>query len=110
MMRLTNALGTIVATGAALFALTFATDARADDFKIEGGSGSVTVTATNAAYHLNKDFPWKAGGKPVKPTFGSGAEPTTATISGLAKGTIEVKGAICGNGNCVPFTKTVEVK
>jgi hypothetical protein len=110
MMRLTNALGSIVATAAALVALTFATDARADDFKVEGGAGSVTVTSTNPKFHLNKDFPWKAAGKPVKPSFGGGAEPTTATISGLAKGTIEVKGAICGEGNCVPFTKSVEVK
>ena len=109
-MRLTNALGTFVAGAAAIVALTFATDARADDFSVQGGNGSVTVAATKAGYHLNKEFPWKAGGKPVTPTWGAGAEPTTATISGLAKGTIEIKGAICGQGNCVPFTKTVEVK
>jgi hypothetical protein len=97
-MRLSKALGSFVAAGAALVALSFATDARADDVSVSGGSGSVTVTA-NGAFHVNKDFPWKVDGKAVTPTFGSGAEPKTATISGLKAGSVKVKGAICGTVN-----------
>jgi hypothetical protein len=108
-MRVSKALGSFAAAAAALVALSLATDARADDVKVTGGSGSVTVTA-QGAFHVNKEFPWKVDGKKVSPTFGSGAEPKTATIAVSKKGTVEVKGAICGNGNCVPFTKKVEVK
>lgn len=107
-MQMTKALGSFLAAGAALVALSFAGDARADDSaKVEGGNGEVKVTAPNG-YHVNKEYPWKINGTKTTPTFDG---EKVARLKASA-GSVEVKGAICGgpNNNCVPFTQTVTVK
>ncbi len=114
MMRVSKALGSLVATAAALVAITAATDARADaEFTATGGTGSVDVTPnTGAEWHVNLDGPWKVVGSDGK-TMGKGKWTLTkdkATISGVPSGNASVSVYVCNGGQCVNRTVTVAVK
>ncbi|MBX3191520.1 MAG: hypothetical protein KF819_31280 [Labilithrix sp.] len=106
-MRLSKTLGSLVATAAALVALTAATDARADaEFTVTGGSGTIEVKG-NGHWHINKDAPWKAtvGGT----TFAKDKwtlSDASAKVSGVPKGDATVKVYVCNGDQC----KNAEVK
>jgi len=107
MMRLSKTLGSLVATAAALVALSTATDARADaEFTASGGKGAIEVKG-NGSWHINKDAPWKAtvGGtefKKDKWTLSDGS----AKVSGVPAGEATVKVYVCNGDQC----KNAEVK
>lgn len=110
-MRMAKVLGSMVAMGAALVALTAASDARADaEFDLKAGSGSVEVT-TKGGWHVNKNAPWKliAGDK----TFAKGKwtlGETNAKITGVPAGSAQVKIYVCSGDKCKNMVKTVTVK
>jgi hypothetical protein len=110
MMRLSKALGSFVATAAALVAITAATDARADaEFTASGGAGSVTVTPSGH-WHINKDAPWKVtvGDQSLGKDKWSLAD-GKATISGVKAGAAKVKVFVCNGDQCVNREVTVTV-
>jgi hypothetical protein len=91
--------------------VTFGSTARADDnYDVNVASGQVTVTA-HSGWHINKDYSWavKKGTDKVKSKADFNLAQTTATVSGVAKGTYTLKGAVCSESNCAPFTKEITV-
>jgi len=111
MMRVSKALGSIVAMAAALVALSTATDARAEEeFSASGGKGSIEVKG-NGHWHINKDAPWKA-------TVGSttlGKDKWTlsegvAKVSGVPAGDAKVKVYVCNGDQCKNAEVTVKVQ
>ncbi len=111
MMRVSKALGSLVAMAAALVALSTATDARADaEFTATGGKGSIEVKG-NGHWHINKEAPWKVtSGTTVlakdKWTLSDGS----ATVSGVPAGTATVKVYVCNGDQCKNAEVTVTVK
>ncbi len=111
MMRVSKALGSLVAMAAALVALSTATDARADEeFTALGGKGSVEVKG-NGHWHINKDAPWKVtSGTTVllkdKWTLSDGS----ATIGNVPAGPAVVKVYVCNGDQCKNAEVTVTVK
>lgn len=107
MMRLSKALGSLVATAAALVAITTTTAAFADaEFSASGGKGSIEVKG-NGGWHINKDAPWKAtvGGTTLtkdKWQLSDGS----AKVSGVPAGEATVKVYVCNGDQC----KNAEVK
>jgi len=118
MMRVSKALGSMVAMAAALVALSTATDARADaEFTATGGKGTVEVHG-NGHWHVNKEAPWKV-------TVGStslgkdkwtlvdkspSAPGGSATVSGVPAGEAKVKVYVCNGDQCKNTEVTVTVK
>jgi len=111
MMRVSKALGSFVATAAALIAITAATDARADaEFTATGGKGSIEVKG-NGHWHINKDAPWKAtvGSTTLdksKWQLSDGA----AKVSGVPAGDAKVKVYVCNGDQCKNAEVTVKVQ
>ena len=110
-MRVSKALGSLVAMAAALVAFSTATDARADEeFTATAGKGSIEVKG-NGHWHINKDAPWKATvgdttlGK-EKWTLSEGS----AKISGVPAGDAKVKVFVCNGGSCKNTEVTVKVQ
>src|SRR3954454_21615073 len=101
MMRVSKTLGSLVEMAAALFALSSATDARADaEFTATGGKGSVEVKG-NGHWHINKEAPWKVtvGSTTIakdKWSLSDGA----ATVSGVPAGEAKVKVYVCNGDQC----------
>ena len=61
-MRVSKALGSFVAIGAALVALTSTTESRAGDeslVTVACNNGNLTVKPATGAFHINKAAPWK---------------------------------------------------
>jgi hypothetical protein len=111
MMRMSKALGSLVAMAAAVVALSTATDARADgEFAATGGTGSITV-ASNGPWHINKDGPWAAtvGGTTLDKTKWK-LDEKSATISGVPAGAASVKVYVCNGATCLNKTINVTVK
>ena len=111
-MRVSKALGSMVAMAAALVALSTATDARADaEFTATGGKGSVEVKG-NGHWHINKEGPWKvaAGGKTVVAKDKFSLDDHTAKATGVAAGDVTVSVYVCNGGSCVNKQVTVTVK
>src|SRR3954451_20438989 len=111
MMRVSKALGSMVAMAAALVALSTATDARADaEFTATGGKGSIEVKG-NGHWHINKDAPWKA-------TVGSttlakdkwALSDGSAKVSGVPAGDAKVKVYVCNGDQCKNAEVTVHVQ
>lgn len=110
-MRMSKALGSFVAMAAACFALSMATDARADaEFTATAGKGTIEVTGTGP-WHVNKEAPWKAtaGGT----TLGKDKWTLTdhsAKITGVPAGDVKVKVYVCNGDQCKNAEVTVTVK
>jgi hypothetical protein len=101
------ALGILVAAAA----FTQTRDARAEnEFDVTISGGTITVTA-KGDYHINKEFPWKVtvgSEKLGKGKFSLGE--TSASVSGVPKGSGMLKGAVCAKSTCVPFEKPITIK
>ena len=111
MMRVSKALGSMVAMAAALVALSTATDARADaEFTATGGAGSVSVT-TNGPWHINKEAPWKvvAGGTTLTKDKWA-LDEHSAKAGSLPAGEAKVSVYVCNGGSCVNRVVTVTIK
>ena len=110
MMRVSKALGSLVAMAAALVALSTATDARADDeFTAKGGKGTIEVKG-NGHWHINKDAPWKATvGTTVLAKEKWALSEGSATVSGVPAGAATVKVYVCNGDQCKNAEVTVTV-
>jgi hypothetical protein len=86
---------------------TLVSPARADDnFDMTVTKGQITVTA-KAGWHINQDYSWavKVGADKVKKKEDFKLDKGTATVTGVPSGTVTVKGAVCSESACAPFTK-----
>lgn len=110
-MRVSKALGSLVATAAALIAITAATDARADaEFTATGGKGTIEVKG-NGHWHINKDAPWKATvGSTTKAKGDWTLTDAKASVSGLPAGDAKVKVYVCNGDQCKNAEVTVKVQ
>ena len=110
-MRVSKALGSLVAMAAACVALSTAFDARADaEFTATAGKGSIEVKG-NGHWHINKEAPWKAtvGSTTLakdKWTLSEGS----ATVTGVPSGDAKVKVYVCNGDQCKNAEVTVKVQ
>ena len=111
MMRVSKALGSLVAMAAALVALSTATDARADaEFTAKGGKGSIEVKG-NGHWHINKEAPWKATvGTTTLAKDKWALSDGAATVSGVPAGEAKVKVYVCNGDQCKNAEVTVTVQ
>ena len=111
MMRMSKALGSIVAMAAACVALSTATDARADaEFTATAGKGTIEVKG-NGHWHINKEAPWKAtSGSTTIAKDKWTLTDASATASGLPAGDAKVKVYVCNGDQCKNAEVTVTVK
>ena len=81
-----------------------------DQFDLAVDSGHITLT-THSGWHINKDYPWKvvAGDTKLDKTKFALNE-TTASIQGVPKGEVKLKGAVCSGDQCVPFERKITVQ
>lgn len=82
-----------------------------DNFDLAQGKGEVTVTA-KSGWHINPDYSWsvKRGTDKIKSKEDFKLEKGKATVTGLTAGTYTLKGAVCSESNCAPFTKEIKVE
>ena len=110
-MRVSKALGSMVAMAAALVALSTATAARADaEFTATAGKGSIEVKG-NGHWHINKEAPWKATVGAT--TLGKDKWPLSdgsAKVSGVPAGDAKVKVYVCNGDQCKNAEVTVKVQ
>ena len=111
MMRVSKALGSMVAMAAALVALSTATDARADaEFTATGGKGSIEVKG-NGHWHINKEAPWKATvGTTTLAKDKWALSDGSAKVTGVPAGDAKVKVYVCNGDQCKNAEVTVKVQ
>jgi len=81
-----------------------------EQFDVVARKGQITVI-TKGHWHVNKDYPWRVivGDKTLdKSKFDF--DETSASVSGVPSGIAKLRGAVCEDGQCVPFTKDVAVE
>jgi ABC-type uncharacterized transport system YnjBCD substrate-binding protein len=111
-MRVSKALGSMVAMAAALVALSTATDARAEDEFTATAAGKGTIEVKGKGHwHINKEAPWKATvGKTTlgkdKWTLSDGS----AKVTGVPAGDAKVKVYVCNGDQCKNAEVTVKVE
>ncbi len=90
---------------------TLSSPALAEDFDLQVGKGQVTVTA-HSGWHINQDYSWslKKGGDKVKSKDDFKLDTGKATLSGVPAGQYTLKGAVCSESNCAPFSKDITVQ
>lgn len=91
--------------------ITIGSPARADgNFDLSIGNGQITVTA-HSGWHVNQEYGWavKKGTDKIKTKADFNFTKTTATVSGVPKGTYTLKGAVCSDSNCAPFAKEITI-
>lgn len=110
-MRVSKALGSMVAMAAALVALSTATDARADtEFTATGGKGTIEVKG-NGHWHINKEAPWKATvGTTTLAKDKWALSDGSAKVTGVPAGDAKVKVYVCNGDQCKNAEVTVTVK
>ena len=103
----------ILGITALLAAVSFGTPANADgnNFDVAASKGAVTVTP-HAGWHINLDYSWalKKGDDKVKAKGDFKLAKEAASVSGVAAGSYTLKGAVCSDSNCAPFTTQVTVQ
>ena len=110
-MRASKFLGSLIATCAAVVALSATTDARADDeFDVSVSGGKVVVTP-KGNWHINKDYPWKftGGGAELKKDKFALSD-GSASLAGAPKGSGKLKGGVCSGDKCKNFEKDITVQ
>ena len=110
-MRASKVIGSLIATCAAVIALSATSDARADEeFDVSVQGGKVVVTP-KGNWHINKDYPWKFTGagdaKLDKSKFA--LSDTSASLAGAPKGAGKLKGGVCSGDKCKNFEKDVAI-
>lgn len=102
----------ILGLSALLGLATLAAPAFADsNYSVAAGKGQITVTPAKG-WHINQDYSWavKQGDTKVKAKTDFKLDAATATVSGVPAGSYTLKGAVCSENNCAPFTTTVSVQ
>jgi hypothetical protein len=96
---------------------TLASPARADDnFDLTVSKGQVVVKA-KAGWHINTEYSWgvnadkdgKKGDKEPGAKVALDKEHGIATITQISSGKHWIRGAVCSDSNCAPFSKDVTV-
>ena len=81
-----------------------------EEFDVSVAGGKVSVT-TKGNWHINKDYPWKivAGATNLdKSKFAF--DDHSASVGGVPKGAVKLKGAVCSGATCKPFEKQVTIQ
>ncbi|HEX8793160.1 MAG TPA: hypothetical protein VF765_19585 [Polyangiaceae bacterium] len=103
----------ILGITALLAAVSLGTPAKADgsNFDVAASKGAVTVTP-HAGWHINLDYSWalKKGDDKVKAKGDFSLAKEKASVTGVAAGSYTLKGAVCSDSNCAPFTTQVTVQ
>lgn len=111
-MRMSKALGSLVAAAVAVIALSSSTGASADSthYTATAGKGSIEVTGKDG-YHINVQAPWAA----IAGSTTLGKDKWTlsehsAKITGVPAGDVKVKLYVCSGDKCENATATVKVQ
>ncbi len=103
----------ILGISALLAAVSFGIPASADgsNFDVAASKGAVTVTP-HSGWHINLDYSWalKKGDDKVKAKADFKLSKESASVTGVAAGSYTLRGAVCSDNNCAPFTTTVTVQ
>lgn len=102
----------ILGISALLAMVSLGTPARADgNYDVAASKGQVTVTP-HSGWHINLDYSWalKKGNDKVKAKGDFNLSKTAASVSGVAPGSYTLRGAVCSDSNCAPFTTEVTVQ
>ena len=106
-MRLIRFLGMTAISGIVAIA-TLVSTARAEDehFDVATSKGQITVTP-KTGWHINLDYSWavKKGSDKVKTKDDFKLDKASATVTGVPAGVVTVRGAVCSESACAPFTK-----
>ena len=93
---------------AVLAIATLVSPARAEEehFDLAVTKGEIKVTA-KPGWHIILDYSWAVnkGSDKVKTKDDFKLEKATATVTGVPAGTVTVRGAVCSESACAPFTK-----
>ena len=95
----------------AMCALGSPASADGNNFDVAAAKGQVTVTP-HSGWHINLDYSWalKKGDDKVKAKGDFKLAKDSASVSGVAAGSYTLKGAVCSENNCAPFTTQVTVQ
>jgi hypothetical protein len=110
-MRLTTVAGFALSLMVAAATLAPTRTARAEEeFDVSVAAGRVTVT-TKGPWHINKEYPWKvvAGDAKIDKSKFS-LDEKSASVAGVPKGQVKLKGAVCSGATCKPFERDVTVQ
>jgi len=103
----------ILGISALLAMVSLGAPAKADgsNFDVAASKGAVTVTP-HSGWHINLDYSWalKKGDDKVKAKGDFKLAKDSASVTGVAAGSYTLKGAVCSDSNCAPFTTTVTVQ
>ena len=102
----------ILGISALLAMCAFGSPAKADgNFDVAASKGAVTVTP-HSGWHINLDYSWalKKGDDKVKAKADFKLSKDAASVTGVAAGSYTLKGAVCSENNCAPFTTTVTIQ
>jgi hypothetical protein len=98
----------ILGFSAVLAIATLVSPARAEEehFDLAVSTGQIKVTP-KAGWHINLDYSWaiKKGSDKVKTKDDFKLDKASATVTGVPAGTVTVRGAVCSENACAPFTK-----
>jgi hypothetical protein len=87
---------------------TLVSTARAEDehFDVATSKGEIKVTP-KPGWHINLDYSWavKKGSDKVKTKDDFKLDKASATVTGVPAGVVTVRGAVCSENACAPFTK-----
>ena len=116
-MRTSIFASTALAALVALAAFSTPGTARAEEeFDVSAAGGKVSVHA-KGNWHINTDYPWKLtllhadkdGKNLVLDKSKFTLSEKDAVVSGAAKGSAQLKGAICSGDTCKPFSKDLSL-
>ena len=103
----------ILGISALLAMVSLGTPVKADgnNFDVAASKGQVTVTP-HSGWHINLDYSWalKKGDDKVKAKADFKLSKDAASVTGVAAGSYTLKGAVCSDSNCAPFTTQVTVQ
>jgi len=110
-MRPNTLAGLALSFMVALATLAPTSAARAEEeFDLSVAGGKVTIT-TKGPWHINKEYPWKVTAGDAKLDKSKFAlEEKSASIAGVPKGQVKLKGAVCSGATCKPFEKDFTVQ
>jgi hypothetical protein len=110
-MRPSSIAGIALSFMVAMATLAPARTARAEEeFDVNVVAGKVTVV-TKGPWHINKEYPWKVVAGDAKLDKSKFAlDEKSASVAGVPKGQVKLKGAVCSGATCKPFEKDLTVQ